>query len=407
MNNLNVVHLQYITTQASAGNRLHNAFKDIGLTSNLISLYSDFKSENVITLGKKAKYTSKLNNEIESYLKRGMTSQYGIFSYPIIGTDISTLKEVEAADVIYIHWVLFGFLSIKNIEQLIKLNKPIVFFLHDMWFFTGGCHYSFDCDKFVNHCNNCQFFPKEKEKDLSYKGFEKKRQLFSKYNNLHYVSPSRWLYDCTKKATLTRDKPLFYIPNYLDKKKFKPFDKKVAKGILNIDINETVIAFGAVSVDSPYKGWAYLQEALQQISEDEKYENITVLIFGRDYDKEIEERVPFKIKFVGFLSSEYATTLIYNAADVFVAPSIAEVFGYVILEAMCCETPVVGFNTGGIPDIIVHKKNGYLANYKDSNDLAEGIKYCIENKLKGYALPVFDEESIMNKHLELIEKIKS
>lgn len=407
MQKLNVVHLQYITTQASPGNRLHKAFKNKGTDSSLISLYSDFTSENIFALGKKAKYTSILNNEMESFLKRGMTNNYGIFSYPVLGSDISAIEEVQKADVIYLHWFLFGFLSFKNIEQLMNLNKPIVFFLHDMWIFTGGCHYSFDCDKFTNHCNNCQFFPKEKEKDLSYKEFEKKRKLFSKYDNLHYVSPSKWLYECTKKATLTKDKPLFHIPNVLDKNMFKPFDKKVAKEILNIDVQETVIAFGAISVDSPYKGWAYLQEALQLLSEDDKYMNITVLIFGSGYNKEIAERIPFKIKFVGFLSSEYATNVMYNAADLFVAPSLADNLPYTIMESEYCGTPVVAFNTGGIPDLIKHKANGYLANYKDSQDLAEGIKYCIDNKLRGYALPAFNEESIMKKHLDLIDQIKN
>src|SRR5690606_18588812 len=103
---------------------------------------------------------------------------------------------------------------------------------------------------------------------------------------------------------------------------------------------------------------------------------------------------------------EYATNIIYNAADIFIAPSLAEVFGYVILEALRCGTPVIAFNTGGIPDLIEHKGNGYLAKYKDAEDLAAGIKYCLNNHIKGYALPQFNGNTIMNKHRELIKMVQ-
>jgi glycosyltransferase involved in cell wall biosynthesis len=276
-----------------------------------------------------------------------------------------------------------------------------------MWTFTGGCHYSFTCNKYKTECNNCQFFPKDKVKDLAYKEFHKKQKLFPKYDNLYFVSPSKWLYNCTNEATLTKDKPSYHIPNFLDDKMFKPFDKKVAKRILNIDENEIVIAFGAIAIDSPYKGWKYLQEALEILSEDENYKNIHILIFGSGYNKEVANRVPFKTKFAGFLTSEYATTLMYNAADIFVAPSLADNLPYTILESEYCGTPVVAFNTGGIPDLIEHKENGYLANYKDAKDLAVGIKYCLDNHTKGYALPQFDGAAIMNKHLNLINQISN
>src|SRR5690606_17254640 len=130
-----------------------------------------------------------------------------------------------------------------------------------------------------------------------------------------------------KQSALTKEKPLFYIPNYLDDDIFKPFDKSIAKNILNIDQDEIVIAFGAISIESPYKGWEYLKEALELLYQDANFKNVSILIFGSGYKKEITEAIPFKIKFVGYLSNEYAINLMYNAADVFIAPSIAEVFG--------------------------------------------------------------------------------
>jgi len=109
---------------------------------------------------------------------------------------------------------------------------------------------------------------------------------------------------------------------------------------------------------------------------------------------------------MGYLQDEYSTALVYNAADVFIAPSLAEAFGYVVMEALSCGTPVVGFNVGGIPDMISHKENGYLAKYKDAEDITEGIKFCLQNKLKGYLLPAIDPALTVKKHLELFEEIR-
>jgi glycosyltransferase involved in cell wall biosynthesis len=273
-----------------------------------------------------------------------------------------------------------------------------------MWNITGGCHHSFTCDKYKTEgCHNCPMFPSEKKNDLAFWEFRKKLKLYNKFDNLYFVSPSQWLYNCTKESLLTRNKPVFYIPNIIDSNIFKPSDKAVVRQILNIDINETVIAFGAVSVNSPYKGWAYLQKALELLKQDDSIKNISVLIFGSGYDKGIAESIPFKTKFMGYLQDEYSTALVYNAADVFIVPSLADNLPTTVQESLSCGTPVVGFEVGGIPDMISHKKNGYLAKYKD---IVEGIKFCINNRIKGYRLPDFEPSVIVQKHLELFEQIK-
>jgi len=401
-----VLHLQYKTTAASPAYRLNEAFRENGIQSKLLSLYNELDEVDTNnSLGKKSKWISRVNNKLEGHLKKNMTSKFGIFSYPIIGSNISQLKEVQEADLIYIHWVLNGFLSLQNIEQLVKLNKPILFFMHDMWTITGGCHHSFGCNKYMDHCYNCKFFLQDKNNDLSAREFDKKQKVFSKHDNVHFIAPSKWLYNCAKDSMLTKDKPVFYIPNYLDEKAFKPFKKNIAKKILNFDENKIVIAFGAISIESPYKGWKYLQEALRLLHLDVEHLDIEILIFGSGYQKEIDESIPFKTRFMGFLSDEYATNLMYNAADLFVAPSLAEVFGYVILESLRCGTPVVAFNTGGIPDLIKHKSNGYLANYKDAEDLANGIKYCLDHQVTGYALAQFEAYVVMEQHKNLMQTV--
>jgi len=406
---IKVVQLQY--SKESAGNsafRLHNAFIQKDIDSTIISLNSDIVNDKKIKyLCKRSRIISLLDYRLKSFLNRKNIKKYGLFSFPVLGTNVSKMDEVKNADVIYLHWVLGGFLNLSNIRQLAKIGKPIIMIMHDMWYITGGCHYSFTCEKYITGCSDCQMFPGQKKKDLSAKGFNKKLKLYSKYDNFYFVSPSRWLYDCAKKSFLTKDKPVFYIPNAIDNKLFKPFDKKIAKNILNIDVDEIVIAFGAVKVNSPYKGWSYLQKALDILHQDKDLKNISILIFGSGYDQQIAEAIPFKTKFMGYLKDEYSIIVAYNATDVFVVPSLADNQPTTVMESMCCGTAVVGFDIGGIPDMISHKENGYLAKYKDSNDIANGIRFCIENKIKGKMMPVFEKSSIVKKHIDLISSIKN
>lgn len=404
---IKVTQIQYSPESgARSALRLQKAFVNSGIQSSIVSLQKGNSSiPNATYLGKKQKLLARIDEKIQGWLLKKSIKKFGLFSYPILGSDVSGLSELKEADYIYIHWALSGFLNLKSIDQIAKLNKPVIIVLHDMWNITGGCHYSFDCEKYKSGCNNCQVFQGEKEKDLSYKEFNKKVKLYSKYNNFYFVSPSKWLYNCAKESALAKDKPVYYIPNILDNTLFKPFDKKAAKKIFNIDESETVVAFGAVSVNSPYKGWSYLQKALEILKQDDSYKNISILIFGSIHNQEMADAIPFKTRFMGFLYDEYSTMLVYNAADVFVVPSIADNQPTTVQESLSCGTPVVGFNVGGIPDMIKHKENGYLAAYKNSKDLAEGIKYCLSSKTKGYLLPEFQPEVTIQKHKDLFNRI--
>jgi len=137
------------------------------------------------------------------------------------------------------------------------------------------------------------------------------------------------------------------------------------------------------------------------------FTKILVVVFGSGYKQEIADQIPFQTVFSGYLRDEYSPMLIYNAADVFVAPSLADNLPTTVLESLSCGTPVVGFNIGGIPDMIRHKENGYLAKYKDATDIADGIKFCIKNKIKGYTLPEFEYTHILDLHKKLLAQLNN
>lgn len=402
-----VVHIQYSTESAGGGAlRLQRALIKANIQSDIISLQVDSPAvDKIIYLGKKRRIITKINEKLQLYRLRNIPKQFGKFSSATFGNDITQIEEIKKADIIYIHWVLDGFFNLGSFKKLAQLKKPIIIFLHDMWSISGGCHYSFNCENYKTGCHDCQMFPGNKTNGLPAAMFKKKLSLYSKFDNLYFVAPSKWLYQCAKQSLLTKDKPVFYIPNVLDNTIFKPYDKKIARQVLNIDSNETVIAFGAVSVTSPYKGWAYLQQSLDILKQRNDLKNILILIFGSGYNKKIADAIPFKTRFMGYLCDEYTTSLVYNAADVFIAPSLAEAFGYVIFEALNCGTPVVGFDIGGIPDMIKHKQNGYLAKYKDAEDIVEGITFCLQNKIKGHIPAELEPGLTVQKHLDLFEYI--
>jgi glycosyltransferase involved in cell wall biosynthesis len=370
----------------------------------MLSLTSEIQENDYIKhLNKKAYLVSLLNEKCEEFITKDRIKKYGLFSYPIFGTDISKRKQIQSADIIYLHWAIGGFLNLNNIENLAKSGKPLIIFMHDMWSITGGCHHSFGCEKFKLKCYQCHNFPPNRKIDLSTREFKKKLKLYSTYKNLYFVSPSKWLYQLAKQSFLTKEKPVFHIPNVVNTNIFKPINKMEAKKILGLAPNSITIVFGAVSVDNPYKGGHYFQKALNILAQKIKNGNIVILIFGSGFNREIANSIPFPTKFLGRLRDDYSISLIYNAANVFVAPSLADNLPTTVMESLACGTPVVGFDVGGIPEMILHKKNGYVAKYKNQEDLALGIIYCLDSNMPGYLPSDFDTHLIINKHLELFK----
>jgi len=405
---MKITHIQFSMSSAgSAAFRLHTAFLAHGIDSSILSLLPPgIADQKIMGLRKRNKIAADFDQRLQAVLiRKHIKPDKGLFSYPILGNDISKHPLVANSDVIYVHWVLHGFLNLKNFEQLVSLGKPVIFFLHDMWSITGGCHHSFECEKYTTACIKCPMFDKETTIDWAASEFQKKKSFYSKSKNIFFITPSTWLQGCTQKSALTRDKPIFYIPNILDRTIFKPFAKQIAKQILNIDPDETVIAFGAMALNNPYKGWEYLKSALEILKSSFELVKISALIFGSNHNQQIANTIPFKTKFMGYLKDEYISALVYNAADVFVAPSLADNLPFTVLESLACGTPVTAFRTGGIPDMVIHKKNGYLADYKDAKDLAEGIKFCISEQLSGYLAEQFNSDEIIKKHKELINEV--
>ena len=301
------------------------------------------------------------------------------FSPADFGENISKNKLVKEADIIHIHWINQGFLSLRNIQQLLSLNKPVVYTLHDMWLFTGGCHYAGTCENYSIKCGNCKFLKNPKPNDLSYKILQKKMKLFSS-GNLHIIACSNWLANKAKQSTLLKNFPITSIPNPIDTKIFQPISKKTALQKWNLEPTKKYILFGSANIFDKRKGLIYFMEALNfmKLNMPKILENTECLVFGK-MKHELNENFPIKVNSLGYLQHTEDIVKAYNAADVFVLPSLEDNLPNTIMEASACGTPTVAFNTGGIPEMIVHETTGYLSDYKSAESIAKGLQYVFEN----------------------------
>jgi glycosyltransferase involved in cell wall biosynthesis len=318
---------------------------------------------------------------------------------------VEKINEINP-DIVHLHWIAGGMIKI---EDLAKINKPIVWTLHDEWAFTGGCHYSWNCERFSNSCGACSVLDSDKEYDLSKKVWIRKNKVFKKINMV-IVSPSKWLYDCSKKSSLLKDKRHKVIPNPIDADLFKPVDKSISRKIWNLPQDKKLIAFGAISATSDIrKGFKELSEALYKIA-DKK--NIELVVFGSSKPKNSPD-FGFKTHYLGHLHDDISLTILYNAIDVMVVPSLQENLSNAIMESLACGTPVVAFKVGGNDDMVEHLKNGYLAKAFDIDDLRNGIEWVLNtpnyNELcknaREKVLREFDNKIVAKKYIELYEEV--
>ncbi|MHA1755360.1 MAG: glycosyltransferase family 4 protein [Promethearchaeota archaeon] len=369
-----------------------------GLQQNSVQaqmLVQSKKSDDYSIIGPQTKWQkvfSKIRPIIDSIPVRFYRQRKKIiFSPAILPDNISKKVKDISPDIVHLHWIASGFIRIEN---LAKINKPIIWTLHDSWAFTGGCHIPFDCKKYIKSCGCCPILNSNKKRDLSYKIWKRKEKSW-KNLDLTVVTPSSWLGECAKKSSLFYKTRVEVIPNGIDLSRFKPIDKNIARDILCLSKDKKIILFGAMSaINDQNKGFHLLKEALKKASA-KKNKNIELLIFGSSKPKD-EEDLGFKTHYLGHLNDEISLALVYSAADVMIVPSMQEAFGQTASESLACGTPVVAFGNTGLSDIVEHQKNGYLAKPFDTTDLAFGIKWVLEEDKKWKKLSHNAREKVIN-----------
>ena len=397
---------------ARAAYRLHKGLQSIGIDSQM--LVQTKSSDDRTVIGPQTKLQKGLG-KIKPTLDSSLLQLYPkrrnvIFSPAILPNNIATKVTSMNPDVIHLHWVVSGFLCPRTLKQF---NKPLIWTLHDMWAFTGGCHYNEECSRYRESCGKCPVLGSSKNWDLSRWIWKRKHKA---WNDLEFtvVAPSRWLGDCAKASSLFRNMQVRVIPNGLDLSIFKPFDKHIARELLSLPQDKKLILFGSMnSTSDKRKGFQYLKPALRSIADNGWRNKAELVIFGSSEPLN-PPKLGLKMHYLGHLPGDIALALLYAAADVMVAPSTQENLANTIIESLSCGTPCVTFGIGGMPDMIEHKRTGYLAQPFDVEDLAKGIVWVIEDEKRWRTLShqarqkVEDEfaiESVAQRYAELYMEV--
>ncbi len=375
---------------ARASKRLVDALN--ANTSNEITYLvkeKETSSNTIIELKEKNKSYKNIETLVQKYyINKNRTSMSNtLFSFSFNDTNIDILNTY---DIINLHWVE-RFITINNLKELINLKKPIVWTLHDMKPFTGGCHYSNDCEEFKTECLNCPQL-KNDNKKLSNVTFLAKQKIL-KNSNITIISPSVWLAQEAKQSALFKDFNIEVIANCIDSSIFTPTNKQKAKEKLGLKKDTLVLTFGVMNHDEKRKGFSELIEAINIVKNKLKDKNLLALFFGSNSSADF----PIPLKNLGVINDDEHLALIYSAADIFILPSLEDNLPNTILESLSCQTPIVSFDTGGAKDII-NNTNGRIVPKGDTKALAKEILFLINNQELREAMGKEGRKLILNKY---------
>ena len=391
---------------AIAAFRLMNALLREG--ENVKMLVRDKQSDHTAVIAAGSKLQNRLNFYLERgviFLRNGFTKQH-LFDISIAnrGLSITDLPAFREADVIHLHWINQGMLSLDEIGRIIASGRKIVWTMHDMWPFTGICHHAAGCNRYERSCGECPWLRSPSRNDLSRQLFLAKQAVYAR-GGIRFVACSNWLRELAAKSPLTAGHQVVSIPNPIDTAVYTPIDKREARQRLNLSENKKIVLFAAVKASDPRKGMDYLVEASRILAQ--QHDDILFLIAGNE-GEEPGKRLSLPARSLGYVAPQDMPG-VYNAADLFVTPSLQENLPNTIMEAMACGTPCVGFHTGGIPEMISHGKNGYVAAYRDAEDLATGtlrILYgndagILSSEARHKVLSEYSQEKIAQRYMQL------
>jgi glycosyltransferase involved in cell wall biosynthesis len=294
------------------------------------------------------------------------------------GTDITRLPEFKEADVVHLHWVNQGMLSLSVITKILRSGKPVVWTMHDLWPASSICHLSMGCRRFLSGCHHCQYLPNGgSDSDLSAKVWKRKQKMLAA-GNISFVACSRWLEGEAKSSALLKGMTVSNIPNPIDTRVYCPGSQAEARNHEQLPVDKRLLLCVCQRLTTPNKGMHHFVEACQLLAKQhpEMVATTGVVLLG-SHAEEIAAQLPFTTYPIGYVADEHRIVRLYRAADVFVLPSLSENLPNTIMEAMACGVPSVAFRVGGIPEEIDHQKNGYLAKYADSTDLARGMYWVL------------------------------
>jgi len=397
---------------ARATYRLHQALLQAGIDSKMLVQIKYSNDDSVFgnqpsLLQPQTELVPKLDKIPLKFYPHRQTAPFSTQWFP--ERTVSRIDDF-APDIINLHWINNGFL---RIESLTQLKKPIVWTMHDMWPFTGGCHYDESCGRYEESCGACPLLGSKNSNDLSRWIWNRKSRSWQDLN-MTIVALSNWLADCAQNSSLFNHFPVEVIPNCIDSSIFKPLDRRYARDLLGLPQEKKFVGFGALRATSTTrKGFHLLMPTLKILSHSNLNDGLELAVFGTSGDNSPQD-LALKTHYIGTIHDELKLAAFYSAVDVFVVPSIQDNLPNTVMESLSCGTPCVAFNIGGFPDMIEHQENGYLCRPFESEDLAKGIMWVIEDEdrlqslshnARQKVLATYAPRIVANQYQNLFEKL--
>jgi glycosyltransferase involved in cell wall biosynthesis len=372
---MKILHISSAGRQSGAGKgviNLHRTLRSLDVDSRILFLVDEpSETESIFTISNsktnkiKRFFITFLDNLlVKFYTKRKMQ----LFSPGVFGINLLNHPLVRESDLIHLHWVNHGFV---DVNTLVDLKKPIVWTMRDMWVFTGGCHYSLDCNRFTSHCVRCPVL-KSSSKDLSSFCQNRKENAYSRIDGIRWVAISNWLKTVAESSRLLNSQSIDMIHSGVEHQEFSPVERTIARKKFQLEENDKVILLGAQNIRDPYKGLDFAIDAINSLEYD-----VVVVVFGSPCETKFRDHVT--LINVGYIKNSAELASLYSAADLFLCPSIAEAFGKTVVEAQMCGTPVVCFESTGPSEIVEHLKTGYKATFKSVSSLVTGLNLVINS----------------------------
>jgi len=365
---------------ARAVQRIRDGLVSLGVESSIYTLHASEGGEDIVRFNYPHDIRSritcrwrarKIHQDFSLYLN---TRPQGLelFSDDRSKFASKVMEQMPRCDIIHLHWVA-GFLDYASFFA--ALDQPVIWTLHDMAPFTGGCHYNLGCTNFRDQCGICPQLGSSERFDLSHTIWDRKKNAFSNLYKckMHVVATSQWMMEEARSSSLFAGLPVSVIPLGLDTDTFFPCDGLAMRSALGIHVGANVILFVADSISNRRKGFSHLIQSLNGMCDQDE---IVLLTIG---GSACNINGTFRHIHLGSINSDRLLVAAYSAADVFVIPSLQEAFGQTVLEAMACGVPVVGFDTGGIPDMVRSGQTGLLAPVGNVTALRQAIETLIHD----------------------------
>jgi glycosyltransferase involved in cell wall biosynthesis len=401
-----ILHLNISDYSVSGGtgiatHRLHTALQGAGHDSKILCMVKQFQEPESIYLDRSlpTKAIERLLHTAETPLALKDSSRI------LTAIHLKNHPLYQAADVITLHCIHENFLSYLGLPWLTQ--KPTVYYIHDMWAFTGQCHYSYECDRWQTGCGHCPHLGTLK-RDHTHLEWRLKKWAYDR-SQLHLITSSAWT-EARVRQSMLKSFPLFQIPHGIDTDLYRPYSTTHCRDVWGLPLDKKILMFGAQGLQDFRKGGDLLVEALRDLPAALKAETVLITMGRQDWPPGTVDIPTFNF---GFVEDDRLKAMLYSAADVFLFPTRHETFGLVSIESMACGTPVVAFDVGGVSGAVRPEVTGLLAAPENVSEFRsgivrlltdEGLRTQMSRQCREVVLQEYANDRLVSRHLEVYQE---